>query len=624
MNWMGGLQQFGRSLMLPMIALPAVAVLLCLAAVPWHQWGLNDVSLFFADAAAAILLHLPYIFAVGVALGLTESAGMAGLAALVGYFIFEHLVIDILELGVAGGILFGMLAAFSYHLCKNLKFPESLQFFGGPRFAPFITALAALVLSLVLLLIGPYLQSALESTGRMLIELGGFGSFLYGTIHRLLVPFGLHHILNNFTWFQVGSYEHPSGQILYGDMPRFFAGDPEAGLYMAGMYPLMMFAVPAIALAMIHEARKEARAHIGKIFLTAGLAALLTGVTEPIEFAFVFIAPWLFVVHALLAGSMMWVCAALDIQHGFAFSAGAIDYVLNFHLSQNGWLILPVGAAYGVLYYVLFRLAIRRFHLLTPGRGGNLLPEDAGEQVVDRAPLILDSLGGKDNITRIEACITRLRLTLKNERMLDNDGLTRLGAMGIIRLGGGNVQIVFGTYSELIRDQMMEWMKHDTQMTSFIAPVDGEMIPLSDVPDEVFSKKILGEGVAFIPHRGELVAPVAGVIKKVFPTGHALTMTTNEGLNILLHIGIDTVKLNGEGFEPLVADQQSVRAGQPLIRFDLGLVREKAASPCTLFTIVNSTRIAAHTMSPYKQVTAGKEIVFTVQLQDDEGGEQDV
>jgi glucose-specific phosphotransferase system IIA component len=625
MNWMGGLQQFGRALMLPMISLPAVAVLLCLAAIPWQQWGMADVSLFFADAATAILQHLPYIFAIGVALGLTESAGMAGLAALVGYFIFEHLVVDTLELGVAGGILFGMLAAFCYHLCKHLKFPESVQFFGGPRFAPFMMALASLVLSLVLIWVGPFLQSALESTGRLLIELGGFGSFLYGTVHRLLVPLGLHHILNNFTWFQVGSFEQPDGQILYGDMPRFFAGDPEAGLYMAGMYPLMMFAVPAIALAMIHEARKEARAHISKIFITAALASLLTGVTEPIEFAFVFIAPWLFVIHALLAGSMMWVTAALDIQHGFAFSAGAIDFVINFHLSHNGWLILPIGAAYGVLYYLLFRFAIRRFKLRTPGRGEILLPQDGGEQVVDHAPLILHSLGGKDNIVRIEACITRLRLTLKQERLLDADGLTRLGAMGVIRLGGGNVQIVFGTYAELIRDQMMEWMKHDSQMASFVAPADGQLMPIADVPDEVFSKKILGEGFAVMPEQGMLVAPIGGVIKKIFPTAHALTMTTDDGLNLLLHIGIDTVKMNGHGFQSLVAEQQAVRSGQALIRFDLEAVRQQAASACVVMTIINSNRIAAQTISPYREVKAGKQIVLTLQLHDEaDGGDRDV
>jgi glucose-specific phosphotransferase system IIA component len=621
MNWMGNLQQFGRALMLPMIALPAVAVLLCLSVIPWELLGLVEVSRFFADAASAILLHLPYIFAVGVALGLTESAGMAGLSGLLGYFIFERLVGHELELGVSGGILFGLLAALCFHLFKNIKFPESLQFFGGPRFTPFVMALASLVLSSALLIIGPFLQTALDTVGQKLIELGGFGSFLYGTVHRLLVPFGLHHILNNFTWFQVGTYEQPSGEVFYGDVPRFFAGDPEAGLYMAGMYPLMMFAVPAIALAIIHEARKTIRANISKIFITAALTAMLTGVTEPIEFAFVFIAPLLFVVHALLAGSMMWVCAAFDIHHGFAFSAGAIDYILNFHLSKNGWLILPIGLLYGVFYYFFFRWAIRRFQLATPGRGQDISSEDADSDLAHRAPLILHSLGGKENIVRIEACITRLRLTLKNERLLDENGLMKLGSMGVIRLGGGNVQVVFGTFSELIREQMLDLMKHDSLHVPLLAPIEGERVQLEDVPDQVFSGKLLGDGVAIMPTSNLVVAPVAGRITQIYPTKHALVITTDEGLNILLHIGLDTVELKGEGFQLLINEQQSVQAGQALVRLNLAYLAKHARSTCTIMVITNMKLVEELLHSPFKTVRAGKDIVFNAHLKSSEGGD---
>ncbi len=620
MNWIGGLQQFGRALMLPMIVLPAVAVLLGLSHIPWDTWGMVEVSTYLQDAASAILLHLPYIFAVGVALGLTESAGMAGLAALLGYFIFRNLVGTELELGVSGGILFGLLAAYCYHLFKNVKFPESIQFFGGPRFTPFIVALASLLLSLLLIWVGPYLQTALDFVGQQLIELGGFGSFLYGTVHRLLVPFGLHHILNNFTWFQVGTYEQ-DGQLLYGDLPRFFAGDPEAGLYMAGMYPLMMFAVPAIALAIVREARKEARAPLAKIFFTAAMASILTGVTEPIEFAFVFIAPWLYVIHALLAGSMMWICVALDIHHGFAFSAGLIDYALNFHLSKNGWLIIPIGLVYGLIYYYLFRWAIRRFNLATPGRGEHATVEDANQDLAERAPLILHALGGKENILRMEACITRLRLTLKDERLLDMNGLTKLGSMGIIRLGSGNVQIVFGTFSELIREQIVELMKHDTQHVQLLAPVTGEVVALADVPDHVFSRKMLGEGVAFMPHSDLLLAPIGGRISQIYPTKHALVLTTEHGLHILLHIGLDTVKMNGEGFELLVDEQQTVRSGQPLVRYDLQAIRQHATSDCIVMVMTNSNLVENVHVAPYKSIRAGKEVALMMQMRIHEGGE---
>jgi glucose-specific phosphotransferase system IIA component len=623
MNWIGSLQQFGRSLMLPMIALPAVAVLLALSALPWTVWGLAEVSSYFELAANSILIYLPFIFAVGVALGLTDSAGMAGLAALLGYFIFQTLVGVQLELGVAGGVLFGLLAAYLFHQFKNLQFPESIQFFGGPRFTPFAMALASVVLSLLLLLIGPYLQAALHVVGEKLIALGGFGSFLYGTVHRLLIPVGLHHILNNFTWFQVGTYESAEGVMLYGDLPRFFAGDPEAGIYMAGMYPLMMFALPAAALAMILEARKEARGPISKIFITAALASFFTGVTEPIEFAFVFIAPWLYFIHALLAGSMMWVCVALDIHHGFAFSAGAIDYFLNLHLAKNGWLIIPVGLVYAVIYFALFRWAIRRFQLPTPGRQTHLQVGDTLDDPVERAPLILHALGGKENLVYLEACITRLRLTLKNERLIDVGTLAKLGSMGVIRLGGGNVQIVFGTYSELIREQMLQLMKSEADSIPFSAPADGRLLRLEEMDDAVFAAKMLGDGIALMPSKGELVAPLAGRITQIFPSKHAMVLTTEQGLHVLLHVGLDTVQMAGEGFTLFVEEHQQVLPGQLLLRFDLDLIREKARSEVIAMVITNANQVKSIRHSPFKQVVAGRDVVMSILLADGKGGTDD-
>src|SRR5690606_13565981 len=297
----------------------------------------------------------------------------------------------------------------------------------------------------------------------------------YGTIHRLLVPSGLHHILNNIVWFQIGSYELPDGAIVRGDLPRFFAGDPEAGMYMAGLYPVLMFALPAAALAIIHEAREDLKPKVKATFSTAILACFFTGVTEPIEFAFLFVAPVLFLVHAVLSGLSMVIVTLLGIRHGFSFSAGALDFAVNLHLADRGWLLIPVGLVYGCVYYVMFRWAIRRFDLATPGREDGS-PLDAGAlDIPYRAPLILQALGGKHNIVKVEACITRLRLNLRDDRLMDTAALRHLGAVGVIRLGGGRVQVVFGTFSELIREEMMKWMRKDEPTVLFRSPVSGTM-----------------------------------------------------------------------------------------------------------------------------------------------------
>jgi len=396
---MGLLQQFGRSLMMPMIALPAAAILLRLGAFPWERIGWAQFGELLTYAGMTVFTYLPYIFAVGVALGLTESAGIAGMASLVGYFVYDRVtqffIPEGFELGVTSGIVIGIASAVLYHRFKEIKFPEYIQFFGGPRFVLLIMCFASFLFSFLVVQVGPYVQRGLDALGGFVLGMGGFGAFLYGTIHRLLVPSGLHYLLNNLVWFQTGAYQRPDGSIVNGDLPRFFAGDPAAGIYMAGLYPIMMFALPAIALAIIHEAREDLKPKVRATFLTAALSSFLTGVTEPVEFAFLFVAPYLFVVHALLSGLAMWITYALDIRHGFAFSAGAIDYLINFHLSTNGWLLLPIGAGYGLLYYFLFRWAIRRFQIPTPGREeGSALDEWAGD-IPYRAPLILQALGAR-------------------------------------------------------------------------------------------------------------------------------------------------------------------------------------------------------------------------------------
>ncbi|MBP1996495.1 glucose PTS transporter subunit IIA [Paenibacillus eucommiae] len=618
MNWMGNLQQLGRSLMLPTIALPVAAILLRLGDLPWEAIHASKLGELLVLAGNTIFYYLPIIFAVGVALGLTESAGIAGMSAMLGYFMFtslvQHELGDQFQLGVSGGILIGLLAAIIHHRYKEFKLPEYIQFFGGPRIVPFIMGLTTLIVSYIMIGVGPLLQIGMEKFSGWLLGLGGFGSFLYGIAHRLLVPSGLHHILNNFFWFQLGEYDAGDGVMVYGDLPRYFAGDPQAGIYMAGLYPIMMFALPAIAFAIVHEAREDLKPKIKATFLVAALASFLTGVSEPIEFAFLFVAPYLFVVHAILSGVAMWISYELDIHHGFSYSAGAIDYVINEHLSHNGLLLLPIGVGFGLLYYFLFRWAIRRFRIPTPGREeGSSLEEWAGD-IPYRSPLILQALGGKDNIKKIEACITRLRLTLVNDRLLDITALKHLGAVGVIRLGGGNVQVVFGTFSELIREEIMKVLRKDIELVLFHSPMQGRMIPIEEVPDRIFASKLVGNGVAFFPEKGELVSPVAGRIMHIYPTKHALGIATEEGLEILLHIGIDTANLPGKCFTAFVKEGDTVEPGQLLVKFNVNKIRKFATSLATPMIVTNPEMVQSWSFAPFKSVKKGQKSVMSVVL----------
>lgn len=622
MKGIGGLQHFGRALMLPMIALPAAAIFLCLAKFPWAVFGLESLNAMFQLAGETIFAYLPVIFAVGVAFGLTGNAGMAGMSALLSFFLVTHIsrafLADSFQLGVGGGILIGLVAAWSFHRFRSLEFPEYIQLFGGSRFVPLFMSAFSLLYAFVNVHVGPWMGKLMAGLSALVLDMGAIGTFLYGTIHRLLVPSGLHHILNNLVWFQIGSHELPDGTVVHGDLPRFFAGDPEAGIYMAGLYPILMFALPAAALAIIHEAREDLQPKVRVTFYTAMLACFFTGVTEPIEFAFLFVAPVLFVIHAILSGLAMAIVMLLDIRHGFSFSAGALDFMINLHLSENGLLLLPIGLFYGVVYYLLFRWAIRRFDLATPGREDGS-PLDAGAlDIPHRAPLILQALGGKHNIVKIEACITRLRINLRDDRVMDTAALKHLGAAGIIRLGGGRVQVVFGTFSELILDEMMKRMRRDERTVLFHAPVSGAMLPITQVPDPVFAGKMVGDGIAFIPDRGEVVAPVAGTIIHVYPSKHALGIRTEDGLDVLLHVGIDTAGLNGKWFDSKVKEGDRVEQGQLLLQFNLKKVEQHAKSLVTPMVITNPDRVKMWNFAPFKAVKLGQAAVMSVVLKEAE------
>src|SRR6266496_1524036 len=439
---LGALQSVGRSFMLPIAVLPAAGLLL--------RFGQPDLLNlpWMAAAGGALFDNLSMIFAVGIAIGLTGGEGAAALAGLVGFLVFNGVFKAIIpqvnglpdptiSMGVLSGILVGLVSAGLYRRFYDIRLPDFLAFFGGKRFVPIITALAALVLGAIFGLIWPPVQGVINAGGQGIVSLGPVGTGIYGFLNRLLIPLGLHHVLNTYVWFQLGTFHGPNG-IVNGDLNRYFAGDPTAGNFMAGFFPIMMFGLPAACLAMIRHANFPKVA--AGILLSAAFASFLTGVTEPIEFAFIFVAPALFVVHALLTGTALAVCQILGIKIGFGFSAGLFDYVLNFSKSNTTkpLLLLVVGLAYAVVYYFVFSFVIKRFDLATPGRGEAstgmsadwILPESQRgpkptksakstafvETTVkeDRddvlAREVLAALGGKENVQSVEGCITRLRL----------------------------------------------------------------------------------------------------------------------------------------------------------------------------------------------------------------------
>ncbi|MCD6008808.1 N-acetylglucosamine-specific PTS transporter subunit IIBC [Halomonas sp. IOP_31] len=445
---MGGLQKLGRSLMLPIAVLPIAGLLLRLG-----QPDLLDIA-FIADAGNAIFANLALIFAIGLAVGFAnDSNGAAGLAGVVGYVVLDAVLNTLNEdinMGVLSGIIIGAVAGLLYNRFKDIKLPDYLAFFGGRRFIPIATGVAAVILGMLFGVVWPAVQAGIDALGQWLIEAGNLGLFVYGVLNRLLIVTGLHHVLNSLVWFVFGSFEGATG-----DLNRFFAGDPTAGSFMAGFFPVMMFGLPAAALAMYHAAARDRRAQVGGLLLSLALTAFLTGVTEPIEFTFMFLAPSLYVLHALLTGLSMVIMNLLDVKLGFTFSAGAFDYALSYGLSTNGWLMIPVGLAYFALYYTVFRWAIARFDLPTPGRepetaGIATVPADAGE----RGSAFVRALGGAVNLTSVGACTTRLRLVLADDQAIDEPALKQLGARGVLHLRGGGLQVILGPIADGVADEI--------------------------------------------------------------------------------------------------------------------------------------------------------------------------
>ncbi|MGU7781408.1 N-acetylglucosamine-specific PTS transporter subunit IIBC [Burkholderia sp. PU8-34] len=462
------IQSLGRALMLPIAVLPVAGILLRLG-----QPDVFNIKMI-ADAGGAIFDNLPLLFAIGVAVGFAkDNNGVAALAGAIGYLIETAIMKDIdpkLNMGVLSGIIAGVVAGLLYNRYKDIKLPDYLAFFGGKRFVPIITGLACVVLGIVFGYVWQPVQHAIDAAGQWLTTAGAIGAFVFGFLNRLLLVTGLHHIINSLAWFVFGNFAPAAGgDIVHGDLHRFFAGDPTAGTFMAGFFPIMMFGLPAACLAMLHEAPKERRAVVGGLLFSMALTSFLTGVTEPIEFSFMFLAPVLYVIHAVLTGLSLAICQLLDVKLGFTFSAGAIDYVLNYGLSTKGWVAIPLGIAYGVAYYGLFRFFIRKFDMATPGRepataeaaaesfeaGGYIAPGAAAAAAsAPRAQRYIAALGGAGNLTVVDACTTRLRLTVVDPGKVSEADLKAAGARGVLKRGGNSVQVIIGPEADIIADEM--------------------------------------------------------------------------------------------------------------------------------------------------------------------------
>ncbi len=664
----GVLQRIGKALMLPVAILPAAGLLLAfgtafqnpdlVSLLPFLE---NDALVLvwqvMTDAGDIVFANLGLLFAVGVAIGLANGDGVAGLAAIVGYLIMNKVIstwngitaeiaqgdpayasvlgIPTLQMGVFGGIIAGLIAAFAYNKYFNIKLPDFLGFFAGKRFVPIATAAFSLVIGIALAYIWPPIGSAINTFSSTIIEANvAVSAFVFGLVERSLIPFGLHHIWYSPFWFQFGEYTNQAGDLVQGDQRIFFAQlrdgvEFTAGTYMTGKFPFMMFGLPAACLAMFHTVPKERRKDVEGLYFSAALTSFLTGITEPVEFSFVFVAPLLFGIHAVFAGLSFMTMHLLNVKIGMTFSGGLIDYLLFGVLPNRTawWLVIPVGLVFAVIYYFGFRFAITKFDLKIPGR--ETVAEGKGARTVvgdDLPHEVLVGLGGPENIKHLDACITRLRVTVNDVKQVDKDLLKDLGAAGVLEVGD-NIQAIFGPKSDTLKSQIAAIIEGgeyrakekpvvtpgtaNNQNHQFLAPMSGTILSLDDVPDQVFSGRMMGDGFAIEPSNGKVVSPFAGTVTTFFPTKHAIGLLADDGREILIHVGLDTVNLKGEGFDAKVKEGDRVKAGDVLLEVNLDSIRDNVPSLITPIILTNGDgkRVI---VSYGETIVAGEELDFQI------------
>ena len=669
----GVLQRIGKALMLPVALLPAAGLLLAFGNLFMNEAFLVNFPYLRADwiqlvanvmeqSGNVIFTNLPLIFSVGVAIGLSDGDGVAGLAAIVGFLIMNVSMgtfigvtsdmltdpmyttvvgVPTLQTGVFGGIIMGLIASAMYNKFYKIELPPYLGFFAGKRFVPIVTAAIGVLLGILMTFIWPPIQQGLFYFSRSMIDANPtIASFLFGVIERALIPFGLHHIWYNPFWYQFGEYINKAGQLVMGDQNIFFAqlkdGVPfTAGTFMTGKFPFMMFGLPAAALAIYQEAKPENKKAVAGIMGSAALTSFLTGITEPLEFAFLFVAPVLFGVHALMAGLSFMIMQILNVKIGMTFSGGIIDFIL-FGIIPNRtpwYLVIVVGAVYALVYYSLFRILIRKFNLKTPGR------EDDNEKLSTTNPSeaslasgVLKALGGKENIENLDACITRLRVIVKDVSKVNKDELKALGAAGVMEVGN-NIQAIFGPKSDILKGQIKDIIAGNLPIESkleakdeigeidkryledipedILAPLTGNVIKLEEVPDKVFAEKMMGEGFAIEPLGNVVTSPVSGEITSLFGTKHAIGITSDNGLEILIHVGMDTVSLNGEGFTAYINQGDKVKVGDKLLSVDFDKIKEKVPSIVTPVVFTNLTENSKLEIN-YGEVKSSKDVVAII------------
>ncbi|MBE9888043.1 PTS transporter subunit EIIC [Enterococcus durans] len=630
------MQRMGRSLMLPVAVLPAASLLVGIANWIVGMGVSNAGTTFLMNAGLAILNHLALLFAVGLALGMSKDKdGSAALAGLVAYLVPQTVLASESVQGLLGleklsdvnpafstmdnnvfiGIIAGLTAAAMYNRFSQVKLPMALSFFSGKRLVPIMSALAMLIISAILLFIWPSVYDVLVAFGKGISRLGFVGAGLYGFFNRLLIPTGLHHALNSVFWFGVAGI-NDIGNFLAGqqalDSGQAIVG--QTGMYQAGFFPVMMFGLPAGALAIYQCARPEKKKQTASLMLAAAFASFFTGVTEPLEFSFMFVAWPLYVLHAVFTGISLAVSAFFHWTAGFAFSAGFVDYFLSLKnpVANQPLMLLVQGAVFAVIYYFGFRFAIQKFNLMTPGR-----EETAGEETPDiatgddkfaiLATQIYQALGGKENVRVIDNCTTRLRLQVQDTDKVDQEKIKQTGVPGVKVIDKTNIQVVVGTQVQFVADEMSRLQQGGTNIGESVAkpmnveekeektnlpeeqlavyaPSKGELIPISEVADPVFSEKMMGDGFAVLPEANEVFAPISGTILNVFPTKHAIGIQTDNGLEVLLHMGINTVDLKGEPFTLYVEEGQRIARGQLIAVVDLEML-EKAGKKSDMIVV---------------------------------------
>ena len=631
------LQRLGKALMLPVSCMPVCALLMglgyCLCPAAMQGGDISGVAAsigyFLVKAGGALIDNIAWLFAIGVGIGMSEgNDGTGALAALVSWLMMITLLstdtVKTLIPSVAEdssrllafskinnpfiGILSGIIGSVCYNRFHKIKLPDWLSFFSGKRAVAIIAGVFSIAVSFVLLIVWPLIFSGLTALGRGIETLGPAGAGLYAFLNRLLIPFGLHHALNNVFWFDT---------IGLGDLTHFWAGQTSAdvtwslGMYMSGFFPCMMFGVPAAALAMIRSTKPGRRKAAMGILLSSAVCSFVCGVTEPFEFSFMFLFPLLYVIYALLYGIVTFITVLSGFRAGFCFSGGVMDLIFSASLpaAAKTWLILPLGALAFVLFYSLFRFAVSKWKLQTPGQeeDEDVTPAEiranagsGGGKAAAMAAVILRGLGGAENVLSVDNCITRLRLEIRDMSLVNDKVIRSSGAAGLIRPGKNALQIVIGTSVQFVADELKllcsspaphrrvtrESMQPVTD--GLLPPADGELIPMEEIPDPVFSEGIMGKCFGVMPENGEICAPVSGTVTAVAAAGHAVSLQEENGREILIHAGLDTVKLNGEGFKVLVREGETVKQGQLLMEADIRLIREKGLNPIVLAVQIDS------------------------------------